>query len=115
MGGIEESGTGDFTIFTFGPETKYPFMFCTPLTRIFPSSAIENSRRSWSAWFEIPTITTVTPALLLARLDHLNEVWAKAISWPVLKMSGHEIAFAHTSFKWSNLASNKAGVTEGNL
>src|SRR5690606_290763 len=24
---------------------------------------------------------------------------------------GNEIAFAHTSFKWSNLASHKAGVT----
>ena len=24
---------------------------------------------------------------------------------------GHEIAFAHTSFKWANLASHNAGVT----
>jgi hypothetical protein len=31
--------------------------------------------------------------------------------WPLVFETGHHIAFAHTSFKWSNLASNKAGVT----
>ena len=31
--------------------------------------------------------------------------------WPLIFNSGHEISFAHTSFKWANLASNKAGVT----
>ena len=31
--------------------------------------------------------------------------------WPLVFATGHNIAFAHTSFKWSNLASNKAGVT----
>lgn len=33
------------------------------------------------------------------------------ILWPLIFNTGHEIAFAHTSFKWSNLASHKAGVT----
>ncbi|MGE0116465.1 MAG: class I SAM-dependent DNA methyltransferase [Dongiaceae bacterium] len=33
------------------------------------------------------------------------------ILWPLIFEMGHEIAFAHTSFKWSNLASHKAGVT----
>jgi hypothetical protein len=33
------------------------------------------------------------------------------ILWPLMFKTGHEIAFAHTSFKWSNLASHKAGVT----
>lgn len=33
------------------------------------------------------------------------------ILWPSVFKSGHEIAFAHTSFKWANLASHKAGVT----
>lgn len=32
------------------------------------------------------------------------------ILWPLIFDTGHEIAFAHTSFKWSNLASNNAGV-----
>jgi hypothetical protein len=31
--------------------------------------------------------------------------------WPLVFELGHQIRFAHTSFKWSNLASNKAGVT----
>ena len=31
--------------------------------------------------------------------------------WPLIFKTGHEIAFAHTSFKWTNLASHKAGVT----
>jgi hypothetical protein len=33
------------------------------------------------------------------------------ILWPIIYSLGYEICFAHTSFKWSNLASNKAGVT----
>jgi hypothetical protein len=33
------------------------------------------------------------------------------ILWPLIFDSGHEIAFAHTSFKWANLASHNAGVT----
>jgi hypothetical protein len=31
--------------------------------------------------------------------------------WPAIYATGHQIAFAHTSFKWTNLASNNAGVT----
>ena len=31
--------------------------------------------------------------------------------WPLIFGSGHEISFAHTSFKWTNLASHNAGVT----
>lgn len=33
------------------------------------------------------------------------------ILWPLIFKTGHEIAFAHTSFKWTNLASHNAGVT----
>nr|WP_321462939.1 DNA methyltransferase [uncultured Cohaesibacter sp.] len=33
------------------------------------------------------------------------------ILWPLIFSTGHEIAFAHTSFKWANLASHNAGVT----
>ncbi|MEP2984128.1 MAG: DNA methyltransferase [Sulfitobacter sp.] len=33
------------------------------------------------------------------------------ILWPLIFKTGHEIAFAHTSFKWANLASHNAGVT----
>lgn len=33
------------------------------------------------------------------------------ILWPLIFKTAHEIAFAHTSFKWANLASHNAGVT----
>ena len=33
------------------------------------------------------------------------------ILWPLIFATGHQIAFAHTSFKWANLASHNAGVT----
>ena len=33
------------------------------------------------------------------------------ILWPAIFATGHEISFAHTSFKWANLASHNAGVT----
>ncbi|MFV1493523.1 DNA methyltransferase [Phaeobacter sp. JH18-32] len=33
------------------------------------------------------------------------------ITWLLLQKRGFKIRFAHTSFKWSNLAANKAGVT----
>ena len=34
-----------------------------------------------------------------------------AILWPLIFQTGHKIVFAHTSFKWANLASHNAGVT----
>ncbi|MES1950111.1 putative DNA methylase [Salinisphaera sp. S4-8] len=34
-----------------------------------------------------------------------------AILWPLIFGTGHEIAFAYSSFKWANLASQNAGVT----
>lgn len=33
------------------------------------------------------------------------------ILWPLIFDTGHKIHFAHTSFKWANLASHNAGVT----
>lgn len=33
------------------------------------------------------------------------------ILWPLILSSNHEIVFAHTNFKWNNLASRNAGVT----
>jgi hypothetical protein len=33
------------------------------------------------------------------------------ILWPLIFATGHEIAFAHTSLTWANLASHNAGVT----
>ncbi len=33
------------------------------------------------------------------------------VLWPLIFAAGQRISFAHTSFKWKNLASNNAGVT----
>ena len=43
--------------------------------------------------------------------NSINQGQLVPILWPLIFATGHEIAFAHTSFKWSNLASHKAGVT----
>jgi len=32
------------------------------------------------------------------------------VLWPLILETGHQISFAHTSFKWQNLASHNAGV-----
>jgi hypothetical protein len=34
-----------------------------------------------------------------------------ATLWPLVFATGHQIEFAHTSFRWANLASHNAGVT----
>jgi hypothetical protein len=34
-----------------------------------------------------------------------------SILWPLIFEADHQIAFAHTSFKWANLANHNAGVT----
>ena len=34
-----------------------------------------------------------------------------SILWPLIFATGHVVTFAHTSFKWANLASHNAGVT----
>jgi hypothetical protein len=34
-----------------------------------------------------------------------------AVLWPLIFSANHHIQFAHTSFKWANLASHNAGVT----
>ncbi|MCA9193985.1 MAG: class I SAM-dependent DNA methyltransferase [Planctomycetales bacterium] len=34
-----------------------------------------------------------------------------SLLWPLIQKHSHQIAFAHTSFKWANLASHNAGVT----
>ncbi|MEX1196337.1 MAG: DNA methyltransferase [Pseudohongiellaceae bacterium] len=34
-----------------------------------------------------------------------------SVLWPLIFGTGHQISFAHTSFKWRNLASHNAGVT----
>lgn len=43
--------------------------------------------------------------------NSINQGQQVPILWPLVFSTGHEIIFAHTSFKWANLASHNAGVT----
>ncbi|MCY4586616.1 MAG: hypothetical protein OXB98_11320 [Bryobacterales bacterium] len=43
--------------------------------------------------------------------NSINQGQQAAILWPTIFATGHDIVFAHTSFKWANLASHNAGVT----
>lgn len=43
--------------------------------------------------------------------NSVNQGQLASMLWPLIYKTGHEILFAHTSFKWANLASNNAGVT----
>lgn len=42
--------------------------------------------------------------------NSINQGLQVPILWPLIFETGHEIAFAHTSFKWANLAAYNAGV-----
>jgi hypothetical protein len=52
-----------------------------------------------------PTVTTFVTTNSICQGQQVP------IIWPAVFRSGHEITFAHTSFKWANLASHNAGVT----
>ena len=47
----------------------------------------------------------------LVSTNSINQGQQVSILWPVIFETGHKITFAHTSFKWANLASYNAGVT----
>ena len=54
---------------------------------------------------------TTHAAAAFVTTNSINQGQQVAILWPVIFATGQEIAFAHTSFKWANLASHNAGVT----
>ena len=54
---------------------------------------------------------TTRAASAFVTTNSLNQGQQAAILWPAIFATGQEIAFAHTSFKWANLASHNAGVT----
>lgn len=65
------------------------------------------------AWFfkaaEFGSKTEAATAFVTT--NSVNQGQLASMLWPVIFEIGHEIAFAHTSFKWANLASHNAGVT----
>ena len=66
-----------------------------------------------AGWFmkaaEYGTKTNATAALVST--NSICQGQQVPILWPLVFAKGYEIAFAYTSFKWTNLASHNAGVT----
>ena len=66
-----------------------------------------------SGWFmkaaDYGTHTTTTAAFVAT--NSICQGQQVPFLWPLIFKTGHEIAFAYTSFKWANLASHNAGVT----
>jgi hypothetical protein len=55
--------------------------------------------------------TQTTSAAAFVSTNSICQGQQVPILWPLIFATEHEIAFAHTSFKWANLASHNAGVT----
>lgn len=78
----------------------------------------ESRTSSWKSldyvagWFmkaaEYGTHTNTTTAFVAT--NSICQGQQVPLLWPLIFETGHEIAFAHTSFKWANLASHNAGV-----
>lgn len=79
----------------------------------------ENRTQSWKSldyvagWFMKAADygTKTNAAAAFVSTNSICQGQQVPILWPLIFHTAHEIAFAHTSFKWSNLASHKAGVT----
>jgi len=75
--------------------------------------------KSWKSldyvagWFmKAADYGTHTPTVsAFVSTNSINQGQQVPILWPIIFETGHEISFAHTSFKWANLASHNAGVT----
>lgn len=53
----------------------------------------------------------VASSFAFVTTNSLSQGHQVPLLWPLIFITGHDIFFAHTSFKWANLASNNAGVT----
>ena len=79
----------------------------------------EGRTKSWKSldyvtgWFmkaaEYGNVTLATSAFVST--NSVCQGLQVPILWPEIYSEGHHICFAHTSFKWANLASHNAGVT----
>lgn len=82
-------------------------------------SVISKYTRSWKSldyvtgWFikAIEYAGTTRAASAFVSTNSICQGQHVPILWPIIFKSGHTINFAHTSFKWKNLASYNAGVT----
>jgi hypothetical protein len=82
-------------------------------------SIFEGRTKSWKSldyvagWFmKAADYGNATPAAAaFVSTNSICQGQQVPILWPLIFATGHEIHFAHTSFKWANLASHNAGVT----
>ena len=82
-------------------------------------NVFEGRTKGWKSldyvagWFmKAADYGTYTPTITaFVTTNSINQGQQVPILWPILSETGHEVAFAHTSFKWANLASHNAGVT----
>lgn len=82
-------------------------------------SVLKKHTKGWksldyvSGWFikaiEYGKNTKVTAAFVST--NSITQGQQVPILWPIIFRHGFNISFAHTSFKWANLASHNAGVT----
>ena len=83
------------------------------------AAIFEGQTKSWKSldyvagWFmKAADYGTYTPTVAaFVSTNSICQGQQVPILWPLIFATGHEIAFAHTSFKWANLASHNAGVT----
>ena len=79
----------------------------------------EGRTRRWrsldyvSGWFmkAVDYGTATEAATALVSTNSICQGRQVGTLWPLIFETGHEIDFAHTSFKWANLAAHNAGVT----
>jgi len=84
------------------------------LRRIFESSVKDWKSLDYVAGWFMKAAEYGTKTNSVASFVSTNSICqgqSVPILWPHILSTGHEIIFAHTSFKWANLASYNAGVT----
>lgn len=99
-----------------------PYLGSKWLTKVQKSdlgSIFEHRVKNWksldyvSGWFmkaaDYRTKTKTTAAFVST--NSICQGQQVSILWPIIFSTGSKITFAHTSFKWANLASHNAGVT----
>ncbi|MGQ3038827.1 MAG: class I SAM-dependent DNA methyltransferase [Neoaquamicrobium sediminum] len=82
-------------------------------------SVFEGRTKNWgamdyvAAWFLKATEFGLNTKAVIAFVSTNSICQGRQVAalWPLILDSGYEIFFAYTSFKWSNLASQNAGVT----
>lgn len=90
----------------------------TPEQKEELQSIFEGSSRNWKSldyvagWFMKAADYGRATTAMVAFVSTNSICQGRQIEtlWPLIFGTGHQIAFAHTSFKWANLASKNAGV-----